>query len=160
MSDEIMVQEEKNKALSAMITEIMRPVMQSMGKMLQQNAEALERLAAAQAVQNNRLEALEKQIRLQTPVTAKQAQYLNAEIRKRSRELLDKREMAENKSAVTKLGNAIRRDVLARYGAGGIREIPRHEYPVAMNQIGMWSNMLVIRDILREIREQEEVIQP
>lgn len=147
---------EQKEALSTAITEIMKPVIQSMGKLLQQNAEALERLAASQAVQNNRLEALEKQIRLQTPVTAKQAQYLNDAIRTKARELLDKRELSGDKWAVTKLGNAIRKDVLARYGVAGLREIPRHEYQVAMNQIGMWSNALVIRDVAREARERNE----
>ena len=146
----------EQKALSAAITEIMRPVIQSMAKLLQQNAEALDRLASAQAVQNNRLEALEKQIRLQTPITPKQAQYLNEAIRAKARELLDKRELSGDKWAVTKLGNAIRRDVLARYGISGIREIPRHEYPVAMSQIGMWSNALVIRDVTKEARERAE----
>ncbi len=146
----------EQKALSSAITEIMRPVIQSMGKLLQQNAEALERLAASQAVQNNRLEALEKQIRLQTPITTKQAQYLNDAIRNRARELLDKRELSGDKWAVTKLGNAIRKDVLARYGVAGLREIPRHEYQVAMNQIGMWSNALVIRDVVKEARERAE----
>ena len=146
----------EQKALSAAITEIMRPVIQSMAKLLQQNAEALDRLASAQAVQNNRLEALEKQIRLQTPITPKQAQYLNEAIRNKARELLDKRELSGDKWAVTKLGNAIRRDVLARYGISGIREIPRHEYPVAMSQIGMWSNALVIRDVTKEARERAE----
>ena len=145
-----------NRTVSAAITEIMRPVIQSMGKLLQQNAEALERLAASQAVQNNRLEALEKQIRLQTPITTKQAQYLNDAIRNRARELLDKRELSGDKWAVTKLGNAIRKDVLARYGVAGLREIPRHEYQVAMNQIGMWSNALVIRDVVKEARERAE----
>ena len=145
-----------NRTVSAAITEIMRPVIQSMGKLLQQNAEALERLAASQAVQNNRLEALEKQIRLQTPVTAKQAQYMNDAIRTKARELLDKRELSGDKWAVTKLGNVIRKDVLARYGVAGLREIPRHEYQVAMNLIGMWSNALVIRDVAREARERNE----
>lgn len=145
-----------NRTVSAAITEIMRPVIQSMGKLLQQNAEALERLAASQAVQNNRLEALEKQIRLQTPVTAKQTQYLNDAIRTKARELLDKRELSGDKWAVTKLGNAIRKDVLARYGVAGLREIPRHEYQVAMNQVGMWSNALVIRDVVKEARERAE----
>ena len=144
----------EQNALSSAITEIMRPVIQSMGKLLQQNAEALERLAASQAVQNNRLEALEKQIRLQTPITAKQAQYLNDAIRTKARELLDKRELSGDKWAVTKLGNAIRKDVLARYGVAGLREIPKHEYQVAMNQIGMWSNALVIRDVAKEARER------
>ena len=147
---------ETNQAISAVITEIMRPMMQAIGKMLEKNVEAMERLAATQTVQNNRLEALEKQIRLQTPITSKQAQYLNDAIRTKSRELLDKRDLYDDKKAVTKLGNAIRKDVLARYGITSLREIPRHEYQVAMNQIGMWNNALIIRDVVKEARERLE----
>lgn len=138
---------------ATIITEVMRPFMQAMGKMLEKNVEAIDRLSAAQTIQNDRLEALEKQIRLQTPVTTKQAQFLNDAIRAKARELLDKRGLADNKKAVTRLGNCIRKDVLARYGIAGLREIPRHEYQVAMSQIGMWSNALTLRDIVREARE-------
>ena len=60
---------------------------------------------------------------------------------------------------MTKLGNAIRKDVLARYGIAGLREIPRHEYQVAMNQIGMWSNALTLRDIAREAREYVQAVE-
>ena len=143
--------------LSEAITEIIRPVFLTMGKMLEQNTEALERLASAQMAQNQRLEALEKQIRLQTPITPKQAAYLNDAIRQKSRETLDKRGLADDKKAVTRLGNAIRRDVLSRYGVAGLREIPRHEYQVAMNQINIWNNALVIRDIVKEARERTEI---
>ena len=146
-------------ALSTAMTEIMRPMMQAIGKMLEKNVEAIERLSAAQTIQNDRLEALEKQIRLQTPVTAKQAQFLNDAIRAKARELLDKRGLADNKKAVTRLGNCIRKDVLARYGIAGLREIPRHEYQVAMNQIGMWSNALTLRDIAREAREYVQAVE-
>ena len=142
--------------LSEAITEIIRPVFLTMGKMLEQNTEALERLASAQMAQNQRLEALEKQIRLQTPITPKQAASLNDAIRQKRRETLDKRGLADDKKAVTRLGNAIRRDVLSRYGVAGLREIPRHEYQVAMNQINIWNNALVIRDIVKEARERTE----
>ncbi len=148
--------QEQRDALSAAVTEIVRPIMENMGKMMERVLQSMEQNAQAQTVISNRMEALEKQIRLQTPITAKQAQYLNDAIRNKARELLDKRELAGDKWAVTKLGNAIRRDVLARYGVAGMREIPRHEYQVAMNQIGMWSNALVIRDVVKEARERAE----
>ena len=135
--------------IAEVITEIMRPVMESIGKMLENNTAALEQLSSAQAIQNDRLEALEKQIRLQTPVTSKQAGYLNEAIRRRSRELLDKSGLAEDKKAVSKLGGIIRKAVLSRYGVGNLREIPKHEYTVAMSQIDMWSNVMLVRDVVR-----------
>lgn len=142
-------------ALGEAITEIMRPVMAAIGKMLEHNTQALEQIAAAQAIQNDRLEALEKQIRLNTPVTAKQAAYLSAAIRDRARELLDKRGLAEDDKAVKRLSAAIRKAVLSRYGVAGMREIPKHEYTVAMSQIAMWSNALALQDVIKEARRRE-----
>lgn len=139
--------------LSSVITEMMRPVMQSIGKMLENNTAALEQLSAAQSVQNDRLEALEKQIRLQTKVDSKQASYLNNAIRQRSRELLAKRDIDEKK-AVTKLAGHIRRAVLARYGISGLRDVPKHEYSVAMQQIDIWNNALLVGDVVKEARER------
>ena len=116
------------ETLGEVITELLRPVMQTIGKMLENNTAALEQLSAAQSVQNDRLEALEKQIRLQTPV-----------------------------SATVKLGNAIRKAVLSRYGVSGLREVPKHEYNVALQQIGMWSDALTVRDVVKEARKRAEL---
>ena len=147
---------EQAAALPEIIQQMMSPIVEAMGKMLQHNAEALEQLAGAQKVQNDRLEALEKQIQLNTLVTPQQVRYLNDAIRTRSRELLYKREI-EDAKAVKKLGNAIRKAVLARYGTGALHEIPKHEYPVAMSLIGMWSDALQVRDVIKETRERHEL---
>lgn len=144
------------EALGEIITELMRPVMQTIGKMLENNAAALEQLSAAQSVQNDRLEALEKQIRLQTPVSGKQVSYFNDAIRARARELLDKRDVDDSKATV-KLGKAIRKAVLSRYGVSTLREIPKHEYNVALQQIGMWSDVLTVRDVVKEARKRAEL---
>lgn len=151
-SAEIMVSPD---GIGQIIAEMMRPVMQTIGKMLENNTAALEQLSMAQTVQNDRLEALEKQIRLQTPISSKQANYLNDAIRARARELLDKRGV-DDKKATVKLGNILRKAVLSRYGLSGIREIPRHEYSVAMQQIAMWSDALAVRDAIREVRQRTE----
>ncbi len=141
--------------LSGVIAEIMRPLFQTIGKMLENNTAAMEQISAAQAVTNDRLNAMEKQIRLQTPVSGKQVSYLNEAVRARARALLDKRGI-EDAKAVTRLGNAIRRAVLARYGVSGMRDIPKHEYNVAMSQIEIWSDALIIRDIVKEARNRAE----
>lgn len=136
------------------IAELMRPVLQSFAKILENNTAALEQLSAAQQVQSDRLEALEKQIRLQTPITAKQAGYLNEAFRKRARELLDKRGVSDRK-AIMKLSGAVRRAVLSRYGIAGIRELPRHEYSVAMEQAMIWNDVLAVMDAVREAGERD-----
>lgn len=143
------------EALGEIITELMRPVMQTIGKMLENNTAALEQLSAAQSVQNDRLEALEKQIRLQTKVDGKQVSYLNDAIRHKAREMLDKRGIDDSKATV-KLGNAIRKAVLKRYGISTLREVPKHEYNVALNQIDMWSDLLTVRDVAKEARNRAE----
>ncbi len=144
------------EVLSGVVKELLQPVMQSMAKILENNTAALEQLSSAQSVQNDRLEALERQIRLQTKVDSKQASYLNNAIRQRSRELLSKREI-EDKKAVTKLGNHIRRAVLARYGISSLRDVPKHEYTVAMQQIEIWNNALLVGDVVKDARERMAV---
>lgn len=159
--DELSIPETKETAvvplesLGQIVAELMRPIMQTFGKMLENNTAALDQLTTAQSIQNDRMEALEKQIRLQTPISSKQVTYLNDAIRSRSRELLDKREI-DDKKAITRLGNQIRKSVLSRYGISNIREIPRHEYSVAMSQIGMWNDVLTVRDIVKEARIRME----
>ena len=141
--------------LSHIITELMRPVMQTIGKMLENNTAALEQLSAAQSIQNDRLEALEKQIRLQTPVTSKQVTYLNDAIRQRARALLYKKGI-EDRKAATKLGGMIRKAVLSRHGIGNIREIPRHEYSVDMSYIEAWNDVLAVHDVAKEAKARME----
>ncbi|MDO4356910.1 MAG: hypothetical protein Q4E13_10410 [Clostridia bacterium] len=146
---------EQMQAIPTLIQQMMGPIVDAMGKLLEHNAEALDQLAGAQKVQNDRLEALEKQIRLNTLVTPQQVRYMNDAIRARARDLLFKRGI-EDAKAVKKLGNAIRKSVLARYGISALHEIPKHEYSVAMNQIGMWSDALQVRDAVKEARERAE----
>jgi hypothetical protein len=137
------------------VAEMVRPVMQTVGKLLENNTAALEQLSATQAVVNDRLEALEKQIRLQTPISNKQVTYLNDAIRHRSREHLSKRNLDGDKKAVSKLGNRVRKSILSRYGVATLREIPKHEYLVAMSQIETWNDLITILDVVKEARERE-----
>lgn len=143
-------------SLGQIVAEIISPVMKTIGKLLENNTAALEQLSSAQSVQNDRLEALEKQIRLQTLVTSKQVYYLNDAIRMRARELLDKRSVGDKK-AITKLGNLIRKSVLARYGVSSLRDVPKHEYNVALSQIGMWNDILSVRTVAAQFRNNAEM---
>lgn len=142
---------EQAEMLPVIIREMMTPVMAAMSQMLENNTAALNQLAATQQVANDRLEALEKQIRLNTLVTPQQVRYFNDAIRSRARELLYKREVDDDK-ATRRLGNAIRKSVLSRYGVSALHEIPKHEYNVALNQIAMWNDMLLVRDAVKEAR--------
>lgn len=153
------VQEDQNEnvqIIGSMIREIMSPVLQTMATFMQQSTEALERVAAAQKIQSDRLEAMEKQLRLNTLVTPTQVRYLNDAIKKHARELLAKKDMDDDGKAVTKLAGFIRKAVTARYGVAALYEIPKHEYNVAMGQIESWNDLLLIRDITREVKIRRE----
>ena len=137
------------------MNQLMRPMLESISKLLKNNTEAMEQIATSQDVIRNRLDALEKQQRLQTPVTDRQARYLADGARDKARELLDKKGV-QDKKAITKLSGMIKKSVLARYGVGSLREIPRCEYTVAMSQIETWMNALTVLDIVREARARME----
>lgn len=141
--------------MASMMAEMLRPIVSSMNEMLKNNTAAMESLSQQQAMIHDRIADLEKQIRLQTPLTGKQVSYINDAIRERSRVLLDKREI-DDKKAIVKLGNAIRKAVLMRYGVSSLREVPRHEYGVALSQIDMWNDALIVRDVVKEARERAE----
>lgn len=143
-----------SEIVGAAIREILSPLMASMAEMMKNNTEALQYLAGQQKVQTDRLDALERQIRLNTLVTPTQVRYLNDAIRRRAREILEKKDLLDDKKAVTKLSAAIRKSVLSRYGIGAIHEIPKHEYTVAMQQIGTWNDAIAVMDITREARKR------
>lgn len=146
--------QEQAQTLPALIEQMIAPLMETMAKMIAHNTEALNQVARTQQVQADRMEALEKQIRLNTPVTPQQAKYLGEEIKNRARELLAKYDV-EDAKAVRKLGSAIRKAVLTRYGIGSLDELPKCEYTVAMSQIQMWNEMLRVRDCVREARKAD-----
>lgn len=146
--------QEQAQMIPAIIQQMMGPLVETMVTMLRNNTDALNQLAATQQIQADRLEALEKQIRLNTLVTPQQVKYINDAIRARARELLDKRGV-DDKKAVTKLGNAARKSLLSRYGVGALNNIPKHEYSVAMSHIATWNDMLTVRDIVKEARERQ-----
>ena len=142
--------------IGQMITTMMEPVLNAIGVMLKNNTEAIDRIAATQTVMNDRMEALERQIRLNTPIDSRQERYLSTAMKDRARELLDNRGLADDRTAVKKVAAAIRKSVLLRYGIGTMREIPKHEYNVAMSQISMWADLLAVRDVVKEVRERAE----
>lgn len=143
------------QVVAHVVEQIMRPLLESIGTLLKNNTEAMEQIATSQDVIRNRMEALEKQVRLQTPVTDRQARYLADAARRKARELLDKKQIDDQK-AITKLAGLIKKSVLIRYGKGSLRELPQCEYSVAMSQIDTWNNALAVLDIVREARARAE----
>lgn len=140
------------ETVRAMIRPVMEPIMQSIGEMLQRNTQAMEQIAAAQQLTSERIAALEKRVRLQTPMNAAQVRYLNDEIRRKAREILSGKGCGDDTKAVNKLAAAIRKSVLVRYGISNLREAPAYDYETALKQIAGYNDMLTIRDVVREAR--------
>lgn len=130
-------------------------VLRLIGKILETNTAAFEKLAASTAMTASRLDELEKQLRLQTPVTDVQVKFLNNAIKHRARILLDKKNIADKK-AIMKLSGVIRKAVLARHGISSIREIPRFEYSVDMSFIETWNDVLAVHDIVKSWRREKD----
>ena len=106
------------------------------------------------------MEALERQIRLNTLVTPAQVRYINDAIRKHARELLLKPELSDDAKAVKSLSASIRKSITTRYGVAALYEIPRHEYSVVMQQIDTWNDMLLMRDVIKAARKRREEEKP
>lgn len=151
----IMPKPEEANQLANMLQTILTPIIHTMGSMMEQLNETMTRVATAQQLQSERMAELEKQIRLNTPVTPAQVRHLNEAIKNRAKEILENRKI-EDAAALRRLGNAIRKSVLARYGIAAMHEIPRHEYSVALSHISVWFGTSQIMEICKEARMRHE----
>lgn len=146
-------------AVAGIVREMIAPVMETIGKLLRQNAEAIEQIACAEQAMSRRLDELEKRIRLETPVSAAQEKYIAEAARRRAKELMEQRGFGDDRKSVTKLAGAMRRAVLVRCGVGSLREVPRYEYDTALRQIAMWNDLVAVRDAAKEARERADGLQ-
>lgn len=139
--------------LATVVQQMMAPVMEQIGTILERTNQAMERIAATQQMMSSRISDLEKQVRLKTPFSRTQEKCVNDAIRERARELLDAKGISGDRKAVNRLGTAIRKSVLARYGIGSLREAPAYDYETALKQVQIWNNRLTVQEIAREFRE-------
>ncbi len=148
--------EQQAALIGTVVQNMMAPILESIGKMLQNNTEAMNQIAAAQQITSDRLEALEKQVRLNTPVTGTQVKYLNDAARKKARELLEEEYpgYGNDRKGLNRLSGMIRKQVLSRYGIGTLRELPKFEYTVAMKQIELYDDPLAVMDVADGIQER------
>jgi len=99
-----------------------------------------------------RMAALEAQVRHLTKVTPAQATAINKAVRQRAEVLC--REYGAT-GCERQVADRIRRAIKLGSGASNVREIPACEYKVTMNQVSMWDDYKVIRDIKTKAREQK-----
>ena len=147
---------EQVQAIAITVQGIVAPVLEQFSRMLENNTQAMERIAATQQMMSSRISDLEKQLRLKTPMSRSQEKHLADAIRQRARELLDAKEVSDDKKAVNKLASLIRKSILARYGVDSLREAPAYDYEVAMEQAEKWSDPLATRDVVKEAKHRKE----
>lgn len=109
-----------------------------------QTAQALASMASMMRATNERIAELEREIRLLTKVTPAQANAINAAVRERAAELCASYRATGCEKLV---GNAIRRAVKLTTGVSNVRELPRCEYSVAMQQVAMWDDYKAMKAI-------------
>lgn len=149
--------DEQMRFVSVMMQQMLAPVMENMGKILERNNQAMERIAATQQMMTARISDLEKQVRLKTPLSRAQENYVNNAVRARARELLESRGYDDDKKAVTKLGGMIRKSILERYGVTSLREAPAYDYETALDQVKFWNNPSLVREVAKEAQKREEM---
>jgi len=116
-----------------------------LGTAVAQLARAMEGFGAMVQMMNDRMTAVEQEMRLLTKVTPAQERRLNSLIRQRSREVCAMYRAAGCEAAA---GNAIRRAIRLQAGVRSMREIPRCEYKITEQLIQMWEDRKVMKDIM------------
>lgn len=110
----------------------------------QQMAQATVSMAQTLRATNERITSMEREIRLLTKVTPAQATAINAAIREHAAELCAAYRVRGQEKAVA---NAIRRAVKLTTGVNSVRELPRCEYSVAMQQVQLWDDYKAMKAI-------------
>lgn len=108
--------------------------------------DALHSMASLLRTTNERMQRLELEVKRLTKVTPSQVTALNSAIRKRAGELCLQHRAPGCEKAITA---AIRKAIKQTCGISSARELPRCDYPVAMQQVEMWDDYRLIRDIKR-----------
>ncbi|MEG2469473.1 MAG: hypothetical protein RSB86_19040 [Comamonas sp.] len=110
----------------------------------QQMAQAMRGMADMARATNERMTSLEQQVRLLTKVTPLQASEINTAMKQRASELCESHHAPGCDKAVAA---AIRRDVRLMQGVQSLRELPRCEYTVTLQQVRLWDDYKIMKAI-------------
>lgn len=117
---------------------------------MSQVMDALTGMAMLLRNTNERMAALEQEVKRLTKVTPAQANDINDRMRKRASALCRQHRISGSEKAVT---GAIRKDVKRLMGIGTARELPRGDYQEVLRLIEGWDDFDVILKIKREARK-------
>ena len=122
---------------------------------LAQMGDIMRSMANMLRATNERMASLEREVKLLTKVTPAQANAINNAIRQRAAELCETyRAQGCEKAAA----NAIRRAVRLTTGTNSVRDLPRCEYSVAMEQVRMWDDRKTMKALRAKVNKQEATL--
>lgn len=109
-------------------------------------AEMMATMAAMLQATTESMEQLRRQVRLLEKVTPAQATEINRAIRGRATEIcaiyMIRDDRAEKLAAA-----AIRKAVKLQFGAGAVKEIPRCDFEIALEQVQGWDDYKTMKEI-------------
>lgn len=117
---------------------------QELGNTLAQVADAMRGMMEMMRATNERMSALESQVRLLTKVTPAQVSAINAAMRERAKELCELYRMTGSEKGVT---NAIRKELKLLSGVSSVKELPRCEYQLMLERVRAWEDYKVLKKI-------------
>jgi hypothetical protein len=108
-------------------------------------------MADAIRAANTRMEKMERQLELLTPITGAQERALRAEIRRRAEALSGLYRLPDGSR--TAIAAAIRAGLKGEAGVRAMRELPRIEYSVLLERVALWDDYDTMRAIRKRARD-------
>lgn len=127
------------------------PVQMANALELKHMAEMMANMAAMLKATTESMEQLRRQVRLLEKVTPAQATSINRAIRDRATEIctiyMVRGDQGEKLAAA-----AIRKAVKLQFGAGSVKEVPRCDYEIALEQVRKWDDYKAMKAIREKAR--------
>ncbi len=127
------------------------PVQMANALELKHMAEMMANMAAMLKATTESMEQLRRQVRLLEKVTPAQATSINRAIRDRATEIctiyMVRGDQGEKLAAA-----AIRKAVKLQFGAGSVKEVPRCDYEIALEQVRTWDDYKAMKAIREKAR--------
>ena len=127
------------------------PVQMANALELKHMAEMMANMAAMLKATTESMEQLRRQVRLLEKVTPAQATSINRAIRDRATEIctiyMVLGDQGEKLAAA-----AIRKAVKLQFGAGSVKEVPRCDYEIALEQVRTWDDYKAMKAIREKAR--------
>lgn len=112
----------------------------------------MQGMADMMRLTNERMTALEQQVKQLEKVTPAQMRDMQETIREKAAQVCREYRMAGGES---KVAAAIRKRVRLITGAGSMREVPRCDYETVLGAVACWEEVKTIRAIRVKVQEQE-----